>query len=315
MKTLLRFIVKTRCQVQEFPGFPRNSRAGGFTMIELLVGAIMAFLIITPLLGFVVSILDDDRREGVKAITEDEVKSAMDSIRNDLSQAIFIYDQDGIDDIKGANNSILLQPGNSTPILVFWKRELVENGIPFGEHTIADCPGDDSKCDDTHVLSLVSYYFNNNTGQITRFSVRDGVKDVSGDYLCGEDGLADCPDDSQQRSNGFPTSLDTSDLSGVQAETGETIGGAPSALVSHIDTSTANVPDATCPDDIDEITTASNSFYACVGGEGSFAKVHIRGNALHRLEPDRSDYDSSRRAYFPAAEATIRAGGGFGTSE
>jgi len=39
---------------------------GGFTLIELLVAMILAALVITPLLGFMLNIMDTDRKEQAK---------------------------------------------------------------------------------------------------------------------------------------------------------------------------------------------------------------------------------------------------------
>ena len=56
----------------------------------------MAFLIITPMLAFVVDMLNTDRREQVKSNTEQDIQAAVDFIAQDLSQAIYIYDNNGI---------------------------------------------------------------------------------------------------------------------------------------------------------------------------------------------------------------------------
>ena len=42
----------------------------GFTLIELLVGMVLAFLVMAPMLGFMVNMLDSDNREQAKATTE-----------------------------------------------------------------------------------------------------------------------------------------------------------------------------------------------------------------------------------------------------
>ncbi|WP_338422923.1 hypothetical protein [Anabaena sphaerica] len=45
----------------------------GFTLIELLVGLVMAFIIITSLLGFMITIMETDRKEQAKATSEQEI--------------------------------------------------------------------------------------------------------------------------------------------------------------------------------------------------------------------------------------------------
>ncbi|MEG4086613.1 hormogonium polysaccharide secretion pseudopilin HpsC [Microcoleus sp. POL10_C6] len=193
MKTLLRLLLKTQ--------HPPN-RSGpaqtdkGMTLVELLVGAIMAFLIITPMLGFVVDMLNTDRREQVKSNTEQDLQAAVDFIAQDLSQAIYIYNGTEIDDIK---TQLPAPPQNTTgtPILVFWKRQQIKNAIPLSAGLKpSDCklPGQTGgtiECNDTYVRSLVAYYQIKETGsnpiwcqpsggtcptRIERYEIKDGVK-------------------------------------------------------------------------------------------------------------------------------------------
>ncbi|MGL4379342.1 MAG: PilW family protein, partial [Microcoleaceae cyanobacterium] len=56
----------------------RLDSSQGITMIELLVGVIMAFLILTPLLSFVVNILDTEKQEQAKTKIEQDVQNAAD---------------------------------------------------------------------------------------------------------------------------------------------------------------------------------------------------------------------------------------------
>lgn len=170
MKTLLRLLLKS--QHQRNRSVPAQTEKG-MTLVELLVGSIMAFLIITPMLGFVVDMLNTDRREQVKSNTEQDLQAAVDFIAQDLSQAIYIYDNNpaltttttttptGIPAIEKQ----LPQPDNGIPILVFWKQQQRKNSVPINP-TVAktvkpkDCdkPGNEGQCNDTYVLSLVAYY-------------------------------------------------------------------------------------------------------------------------------------------------------------
>jgi hypothetical protein len=124
----------------------------GFTMIELLVGAIVAFLIIGPLLGFVVNILNDDSREQVKTTADYELQAAVDFISEDLSQAYYIYDPAQIVDIK-------TQLPAGDPILVFWKLYRIPNSIPIpGINNIVPRNCTPDTCNDTSVRAVVAYY-------------------------------------------------------------------------------------------------------------------------------------------------------------
>src|SRR4028118_1116527 len=117
MKTLLRLLLKS--QHQRNRSEPAQTDKG-MTLIELLVGAVMAFLIITPMIGFVVDMLNTDRREQVKSNTEQDVQAALDFIAQDLSQAIYIYDNRALNGSPGANEDpvapqLPIKP-NGTPI-------------------------------------------------------------------------------------------------------------------------------------------------------------------------------------------------------
>jgi hypothetical protein len=204
MKSLLRLLLKS----QHHPN--RSGRAQtdkGMTLVELLVGSIMAFLIITPMLAFVVDMLNTDRREQVKSNTEQDLQAAVDFIAQDLSQAIYIYDNI---DINGGTRGTVTVTGirsqlpedgdpNQTPILVFWKRQQIKNAFPVNFTSTPvprDCrpnvaPGTAGECNDTYVLSLVAYYQIKETtpnstwcqpsggpcpSRIARYEIRDGVK-------------------------------------------------------------------------------------------------------------------------------------------
>ncbi|XZO00815.1 MAG: hormogonium polysaccharide secretion pseudopilin HpsC [Microcoleus sp.] len=200
MKTLLRLLIKS--QHQRNRSEPDQTEKG-MTLVELLVGAIMAFLIVTPMLTFVVDMLNTDRREQVKSNTEQDLQAAADFIAQDLSQAIYIYDNNpdpigtpintptGIPAIR----SQLPAPANGTPILVFWKQQPRKNSVPFNPEVAKtvkpkDCDKNPGKCDDTYVLSLVAYYqFKDNDTtwcqpsggtcptRIARYEITDGIKD------------------------------------------------------------------------------------------------------------------------------------------
>ena len=199
MKTLLRLLVKSQHQ-RNRSGSAQTEK--GMTLIELLIGTVMAFLIITPMLAFVVDMLNTDRKEQVKANTEQDIQAAVDFIAQDLSQAIYIYDNgaDGVPTLLAGN---FLPPvaTNGTPILVFWKRQIQKNALPVTPSAQANnpppsgcvpnaTPGTPTECNDTYVLSLVAYYQvsggpgiwcqpsgNSCPSRITRYQIRAGIKD------------------------------------------------------------------------------------------------------------------------------------------
>ncbi len=261
MKTLLRLLLKS--QHQRNRSEPAQTDKG-MTLVELLVGAIMAFLILTPMLAFVVDMLNTDRREQVKSNTEQDLQAAVDFIAQDLSQAIYIYNQAGITAIN--STSQLPPPPNNTtgtPILVFLKRQQVKNSVPVNPTLKpSGCdpnalPGKAGECNDTYVLSLVAYYeIRDNTSnspwcqpsggtcpaRIARYEIREPVRNPTGDVTKPYYDEADLSD-SQKGSKGFTFNKDF-DLSKPTVNVTTPTAGSlsPEVLVNYIDHSSANVP-------------------------------------------------------------------------
>lgn len=179
MKNLFKFLLSQRLRQRK-----QRNKNWGFTLIELLVALLIAGIIISSLLGFMVDILTSDRSEQARAISEQEIQTAMDYIARDLEQAVYIYDASGL---YGTNpngvstNPIINQlpdtPGNinpdanvdRTPVLVFWKRTVLPSGLPVtvgnsgttvGELvTVRDSANQEVRDGrDYLVYSLVAYY-------------------------------------------------------------------------------------------------------------------------------------------------------------
>jgi len=367
MKSLLRLLLKTHHQRNRSESAQTEK---GMTLVELLVGAIMAFLIITPMLGFVVDMLNTDRREQVKSNTEQDIQAAVDFIAQDLSQAIYIYDNRALNGPPGPNEQRVrpqlppIPPANGTPILVFWKRQQLGNSLPINP-TVANrvkpinCTPD--QCNDAYVLSLVAYYQisdNNPTWcqpagancptRIVRYEIRDGIDRVIDPSIPGgvtPYGSANTTL-AQQTDPAFNTSTDNDTATSfnlnnptvnVTNPTGLTNpqSGAqnPQVLVNYIDhspaNSTPNVPVPTgreCQDILGFVPPAvtpagtpafnpdyllitdpsTHSFYACVDTSKNIARVTIRGNSLRRLQPNNTDYNAAKSAYFPTASVQVQ---------
>ena len=194
MKTLLRLLLKS--QHQRNRSGPAQTEKG-MALVELLVGAIMAFLIITPMIGFVVDMLNTDRREQVKSNTEQDIQAAVDFIAQDLSQAIYIYDNSAEGVPKLVTEKFLpSEARDGTPILVFWKRQPLKNSLPIvAGGTPISCdpntaPSANNACNDTYVLSLVAYHQVTEADpiwcqpsgtpcptRIVRYQIQDGLRD------------------------------------------------------------------------------------------------------------------------------------------
>nr|WP_071191688.1 hormogonium polysaccharide secretion pseudopilin HpsC [Trichormus sp. NMC-1] len=280
-----------------------NNQVDGFTLIELLIALTMAFLILTPLLGLIVNIANTDQKEQAKATSEQEIQTAMDFITRDLQQAVYIYDQRGVEKTNnttfplesGINDSLPVVP-NGLPVLVFWKREIVPNAVP----------NDSASKDDAFRYSLVAYYLIHNinniyptwsrTARIARWEIKDGVRSIS-----GTSGISDCPtkyDTTTKFISGYcpdagfqPFDLDSTTGSITQKMKLWTADrtkytATPQVLIDYIDQTipvkdpTGSIPDLTrqCltdanyslsntskqPQVIPSNTTSPSSFYACV---------------------------------------------------
>jgi len=221
-------------------------KTSGFTLLELLVAMVLAFLVITPLLGFVVNIMETDRKEQAKANSEQELKAALDYITQDLQQAVYIYDADGLDRIysnilgkSGIKNQIPPEvtprvsgcsPNSCVPVLVFWKREQRRQVVKVNQSG-ASCPPppavdpskDSTNCNDAYVYSLVGYYViadanNSNSGnpwsnsaRIARFKISDGVVDTSKPLIKKKPQYLQFSDKNLNKSDGF----NAFDLTGI----------------------------------------------------------------------------------------------------
>ncbi len=339
MFSLLQFLVKSRFKNNPIKK-PPSIR--GYTMIELLVGMVMAFLIITPLMGFVLNLLDDDRKEGVRATTDQELQSAMDYIQEDLRQAFYVYDRTGVQAINDAADGIL--QADRTPILVFWKRTIEENSRP--SKTGVNCPKtatEQSKkdCDDAFVYSLVAYYISTDNPnkiwsekavRIERLEIHDGVEYPSGSeqYVPGFEPSNGFQKFTQDKWNDWTNSgaLNAGDrqvlIDYIHSESQEYKDNKPIKSVeekSDVDCQNAlglkaqlitkylvekNPPE---PDaSKNKVDNSDPGFYVCVNTEKSIVQVNLRGNALARMgEPD-PKYSDSKKQFFPRSSTAIQLG-------
>ncbi|MFN7716636.1 MAG: prepilin-type N-terminal cleavage/methylation domain-containing protein [Pseudanabaenaceae cyanobacterium] len=122
----------------------RRSGSTGFTLLELLVAMTITSIIVTVLLTFLVGLLSTNREEEAKSASQEEIQSALRYIADDVQEAVYIYDSEGIRFLTG-NYSTTLCTGpsntanpqscsqiptgaNMTPVLVFWKRQTYDSG-------------------------------------------------------------------------------------------------------------------------------------------------------------------------------------------
>ncbi len=330
---ILRWLLSTQLK----PSHKQNKNSG-FTLIELLVAMLIAFLVITPLLSFMISVLNTDGQEQAKANSEQEIKAALDYITRDLQQAIYIYDATGIACLSGTvdtstdntcpnastTGNQLPSGTDKVPVLVFWKREFSQNAVETRNSS-----GVVQFKDDTFVYSLVAYYLIkdtsttwSNAARIARWQIKDGVPNTAAtvgacDGFTTEKYLP-CPD------KGFkPFDLSQKGIT-LQAKMNSWAGGGtynqvPVVLVDFIDQTTIaqGAPAATCSTDFSQIpvaaTTVKTGFYACVDSVSadnrSAAEVYLRGNAQARLiqnDETKVRYAQSKSSYFPSANIKVQ---------
>ena len=316
-----------------------DRKIGGFTLIELLVGLLLAFLVLVPLLGFMIDILNNDRKEQAKATSEQEIQSGLDYIARDLQQAAYIYDGAGI-------NAIQTQlPGygvsNQFPVLVFWKRKFVKQALLVPSST----PGGTATRDDSFVYSLVAYYLVkgspndttwSSTARIGRYEVSDGIRDVNGvacpgytDTYAQNGSTTYCPDPGfalfqltnstgsiRQKMNAWTKNTSAAYTAQIQT------------LIDYVDTtSLAHAPQKVdCNITINSISPSTNTvtetplptltgaieqagFFACVNSldsdNRSLAQVYLRGNALARIQQNPPGYSDNAKSYFPTANVRV----------
>ena len=309
--------------------FKQANKTAGFTLIELMVAMILAVLVITPLLGFMINILDTDRKEQAKINSEQEIQTALDYIAQDLQQAIYIYDADGIKAIK--NQLLDSSSSDRVPVLVFWKRKFEKEAIELQKVTSSKTKND------AFVYSLVTYYLiqdkttndkNNiwsNQYRIARFELNDGIEPddeyntkVTSQYIQQPDpGFAkfdlSIQGTLEQKMNAWKK--------GGSYKTSQN----PDVLVDYVDSSQgfktvdckSVFPKSKKSKDSLKVPALNGvlnnaSFYACVDIDNTTAKIFLRGNALARIEEKNYSYKDNLKSYFPSARINVKGRGFIG---
>ncbi len=282
-----------------------SQTTNGFTMIELLIGTIMAFLIITPLLGFVVSVLNDDVREQAKSENDFEQQAAISFISEDVGQAYYIYSDDKEQDDDSRVDEIAEIAGDlpdvdgGTPVLVFWKQQTIPDALPlFGSGNVpADCDDPGVECDDTTVRALVVYYLVDDDRQIwcqpegkncpqriVRYVIKEGLEIARGTGVLYEDvNGANSVQQSQQQTDGFNADFD------IEDPTTDVTNGNPQAdgqvLINYVsDFKVSDVP------------KTSDS-----------AKIKIQSDGLRRIDGNKTcENQDKKSAFCPTATVIIQ---------
>lgn len=297
----------------------------GFTLIELLVGLVLASLVITPMMTFMLNIVDSDRKEQAKANSNQEIQSALDFIAQDLKQAVYIYDSSGLNNnsttdsttsgIKDKIPPVAEAPGcksttpTCVPVLVFWKREPKVNVLKLSSSSTCPPTSSVDNCDDVYVYSLVAYYLVkgeissgdwSDAARISRFQISDGF--VNPNIAANLEN----PDLGFQLFDLTITGTTITQKMNRWKKSDATYTARTNVLVDFIDQST--ITPSTCPTGTQRVpstTTLPGFFYACVNSSNTSAQVFIRGNALARIEKN-TTYSANKSIYFPTASVQVK---------
>ncbi|MDZ8188358.1 MAG: hormogonium polysaccharide secretion pseudopilin HpsC [Nostoc sp. ChiSLP02] len=334
MISLLKFILNI-----QFKRSGINKTISGFTLVELLIGMAMAILVITPLMAFMINILDTDRKEQAKTTSEQEIQAALDYIARDLQQAVYIYDGDGVNRVRnttpisssGIKDQIppvktasnCSDASTCKPILVFWKRKFIADSVGISSTSQTSA----AQTDDGFAYSLVAYYLITNTNsanstwskeaRIGRFELQGPVAAANANTTgsASDTGFNPPPINSsgatlKEKMNQWQTALGASD----NYSTNNPV----VTLVDYISTtapgSTINTSAAAtaCPGinpGAKLIGTQTTGFFACVDANEVLAQVYIRGNALARVQNNNLAYSDSKKTYFPSSSIQVQGRG------
>lgn len=309
--------------------FKQASQNAGFTLIELMVAMILAVLVITPLLGFMINILDTDRKEQAKINSEQEIQTALDYIAQDLQQAIYIYDADGIKAIK--NQLLDYNLSDRVPVLVFWKRKFEKDAIELSKVTTSKTKND------AFAYSLVTYYLIQDTKtndkndiwsnqyRISRFELSDGIEPDDEYNSKGSSKYIRQPDQGFAKFDlSIQGTLEQKMNAWKKSGSYKTTQNAD-VLVDYVDSSQglgtidckSIFPKSKKNKDSLRVPAVSNqlnnaSFYACVDIDNTTAKIFLRGNALARIEKNNNSYKDNSKSYFPTASVNVKGRGFIG---
>ncbi|KAB8331879.1 prepilin-type cleavage/methylation domain-containing protein [Scytonema tolypothrichoides VB-61278] len=291
--------------------FRLKQKCDGFTLVELLLGIVIATLVITPLLGFMMNIITTERQEQAKANTEQEIKAALDYIARDLQQSVYIYDADGINIIRKQLRRYGYK-NNYFPVLVFWKRESISKE-PYA-----------TQKGDFFVYSLVAYYLIQDNDSTWSYAARIGRFQIKDGYGATE------TEKEETRDKGFQM-FNMQGLGNLKIKMNQWTKKSEDytqnivPLVDYMDQTTINdhtnpaPPNCTIGQQVPQFSGTGDAvatknvrtrgFYVCVDSENTVAEVYLRGNALARLQKNNIDFNESHKTYFPQASIRVQGNG------
>ncbi|MFS8775878.1 prepilin-type N-terminal cleavage/methylation domain-containing protein [Synechococcus sp. W65.1] len=114
----------------------RVYQSAGFTLIELLVSLLVASIFLLATAMIVIETMRLDREETGRTQVQAELTQAMESIQQDLAEALYIYNDteqpsgDGIPDViqRLYTPGWIRRPDDAIPVVAFWKLEPIPQG-------------------------------------------------------------------------------------------------------------------------------------------------------------------------------------------
>lgn len=321
----------------QWRSFSVQRRISGFTLVELLVGTVIAGIAVSGLLYMVTRLLQTNQQQSAQSETQRDMQTALDYINSELRSAVYVYSGDCIYSAtppaacSGLVNYIPAQT-SSIPILAFWKLDPlpkpVQDTCDGGGPAAANLP-----CLSGKTYTLVVYFLSKDPGtanwqgkaRITRYALSRynsaGVDQSTSGYVDpNQSGVTFA---SWPLQNNGPTTTNLQSSAG-----GVPTGPTAVALVDFVDdtardsTAKLDLGDKTvaCPADysitpnadtltkyaVSPFDTDSNirSFYACVR-QGNTSNqdvfVFLRGNAFGRAGIG----GMSDRAFLPTLQTQV----------
>lgn len=310
----------------------RNRRKGlfafrrshcGFTLTELLVGLVTSSIFLAATSGIIIEVMRQERRESAKIDTQNELQLALDYIRRDLQEAVFVYSGQELQDELIANNRINT---SDTPVLAFWKLSDADECEGSATAACTTDPGGQNIGNlalTGNKYVLIAYYWQTNVSsttwsadqfgpaRITRLELgpfeSGGTPTQRADYRAFDPLIPiGWPYESSYGTlPAFNSTLSPRQVLTAFVDSNEVVP-APAAI---------NCPAGYNPTpNVSGAPSAANAYYAffaCVSDQAKNQDVivYLRGNGLARADGTAS---ASDLALFPQLETTVFARGAFG---
>ena len=302
----------------------RRSGTAGFTLLELLIVALIAGLLISGLMYLVVELLAADQRESSRTETQRDMQMALDYISTELKEAVYVYTGECM-----AGSALLGCPGlaaslpsvftaDSTPVLAFWKQQRIPNELrrtqcSAGTQTLGGQP---VPCIIGHSYSLVVY----------SLSTANAAQTWQGRARITRYALTEFNSAGTARTPGYVSV--SSNFGAWESSPTARPTGTPDVLVDFVDdgvgaTTVVGAGNPTCPEDLSipgneylpspiitgsptTVAPAAKSFYACVNNLTLSSTPYrdvvlfLRGNISGR-----PGFRGADRAFLPALETRV----------